>query len=234
VTYLPAATAILDGEIISTEKDGRPNFGALQDDLKRGRYDRMVYYAFDLLHLDGFDTRHAPLIERKRALQSFLAEAQGSMPRVLYSEHFEDGAALYAQAAKLGLEGVVSKRADSPYRSGRGEHWHKTKCWKVGRFIVVGFAPDGTGGLAKLRLARREGGKLIYAGRVGTGWDYRTAREIRSALAPLARPTSPLATPIKKKDTTWVQPRFEAEVAYADITDDGMVRQPSFKALIKG
>ena len=90
------------------------------------------------------------------------------------------------------------------------------------------------GGLAKLRLARREGRKLVYAGRVGTGWDYRTAREIRSALAPLARGTSPLAKPIKKEDTTWVEPQFEAEVAYADMTADGMMRQPSFKALIGG
>ena len=94
-----------------------------------------------------------------------------------------------------------------------------------------GFAPDGAGGLAKLRLARWEGDKLVYAGRVGTGWDYRTAREIRNTLAPLARRTSPLAKPIKKKDTTWVEPWFEAEVAYADMTDDGMVRHPSFKAL---
>jgi bifunctional non-homologous end joining protein LigD len=89
---------------------------------------------------------------------------------VLYSEHFEDGPALYAQAAKLGLEGVVSKRADAPYRSGRGEHWHKVKCRQRDRFVVIGFAPDGAGGLAKLRLARREGGKLVYAGRVSTGW----------------------------------------------------------------
>jgi bifunctional non-homologous end joining protein LigD len=209
VGRLPAGKLVIDGEIISADADGRPNFGALQDDLKRRRYDRMVYYAFDLLHLDGFDTRAAPLIERKRVLQSFLTE---SAPGVIYSEHFEDGAALYAQAAKLGLEGVVSKRADAPYRSGRGDHWCKVKCWKQDRFVVVGFAPDGAGGLAKLRLARREGGKPVYAGRVGTGWDYRTAREIRTALMPLSRSTSPLAKPIKKKDTTWVEPRYEAEI----------------------
>jgi bifunctional non-homologous end joining protein LigD len=226
---LPARKAIiLDGEVICTDANGLPNFGALQDHLKRGRHDRMVFYAFDLLHLDGHDTRPAPLIERKRVLQSLLT---ASVPRVLYSEHFEDGTALYAQAAKLGLEGVVSKRVDAPYRSGRGDHWHKTKCWQVGRFIVVGYAPDGMGGLAKLRLARREAGKLVYAGRVGTGWDYRTARDIRAALAPLARSTSPLAKPLRKNDTTWTEPRYEAEVAYADMTDDGMIRHPSFKAL---
>jgi bifunctional non-homologous end joining protein LigD len=231
VAHLPAGKVIIDGEVVSVDSSGRPNFGALQEDLKRRRHDRMVYYAFDLLHLDGFDTRPAPLVERKRVLQSFLTEGQKLAPRVLYSEHFEDGAALYAQAVKLGLEGVVSKRADAPYRSGRGEHWHKTKCWQVGRFVVVGFAPDGMGGLAKLRLAHREGGKLVYAGRVGTGWDYRTARDIRSVLAPLARQTCPLAKALRKRDTTWVEPRYEAEVAYADVTDDGMIRHPSFKAL---
>ena len=232
MSYLPAGNAIIDGEIISADTNGGPNFGALQDDLKRRRYDRMIYYAFDLLHLDGFDTRPAPLLERKRVLQAFLGEAQASAPRVLYSEHFEDGAALYAQAAKLGLEGIVSKRADAPYRSGRGDHWHKTKCWQIGRFVVVGFAPDGMGGLAKLRLARREGEKLVYVGRVGTGWDYRTAREIRSVLAPLARSTCPLTKPQRKRDTTWVEPQFGAEVAYADITEDGRLRHPSFKSFL--
>lgn len=105
------------------------------------------------------------------------------------------------------------------------------KCWKRDRFVVVGFVPDGAGGLAKLRLARREGRALVYAGRVGTGWDRKTARAVRAALAPLARSTSLLSKPIKKKDTTWIEPRFDAEVAYADITDDGMVRHPSFKGL---
>jgi ATP-dependent DNA ligase len=90
-------------------------------------------------------------------------------------------AVLRGTNTRINAARVVSKRVDTPYRSGRGEHWHKTKCWQIGRFVVVGFAPDGMGGLAKLRLARREGGKLIYAGRVGTGWDYKTAREISAA-----------------------------------------------------
>jgi bifunctional non-homologous end joining protein LigD len=164
-------------------------------------------------------------------LQSFLTEA--SVPGVIYSEHFEDGADLYARARRMKLEGVVSKRAEGRYRSGRTNAWIKVKCWNHDRFVVVGFVPDGAGGLAKLRLARREGRKLIYAGRVGTGWDYKTARAIRRALEPLARPTSPLTTPIRKRDTTWVEPRYEAEVMYADITDDGMVRHPSFKRLAR-
>ena len=114
VACLPAGKLVLDGEVVSAGENGRADFGQLQDDLKRKRYDRLAYYAFDLLYLDGFDVRGAPLIERKRMLQSFLAETNGKVSRVLYTEHFEDGAALYEAVCALGLEGVVSKRADAP------------------------------------------------------------------------------------------------------------------------
>jgi bifunctional non-homologous end joining protein LigD len=128
VGRLPAGKLVIDGEVISADANGRPNFGALQDDLKRGRYDRLIYYAFDLLHLDGFDTRAAPLIERKRVLQSFLAEAATKAPCILYSEHFEDGADLYARAIGMNLEGIVSKKADASLnlncpRSRRRQQW---------------------------------------------------------------------------------------------------------------
>jgi bifunctional non-homologous end joining protein LigD len=232
ITRLPTVKLVIDGEVVSPDADGRPNFGALQDDLKRRRYDRMVYYVFDLLHLDGFDTRAAPLVERKRVLKSFLTEAASSAPGVIYSEHFEGGADLFARARRLKLEGIVSKLVSAPYRSGRTEAWVKVKCWNLDRFVVVGFVPDGAGGLSKLRLARRDGRTLVYAGRVGTGWDHKTARAIRRELEPLARSTPPLTTPIKKRDTTWVEPRYDAEIMYADITDDGMVRHPSFKGLV--
>jgi bifunctional non-homologous end joining protein LigD len=132
---LPANALVLDGEIISADPDGHPDFSALQDDLKQGRHDRFVYYAFDLLHLDGFDTRGAPLAERKRVLASLLAKGRAKAPRILYSEDFQGGAALYAQANAMGLEGIVSKRADAPYRSGRGETWLKVKCLKRERFL---------------------------------------------------------------------------------------------------
>ena len=204
------------------------------DDLKRGRRDRYAYYAFDLLHLDGFDLRAAPLIERKRVLEAFLAEANGNSPRILYCEHFQDGAALYEGVCALGLEGVVSKRADAPYRSGRTESWLKVKCLRRERFVVIGFAPEGGGGLAKLRLARRDGRDLIYVGRVGTGWDRKSAVEIRRALTPLSRATCPLVRPIKRADTVWVEPRFEAEVTFTEITSEGMLRLPSFKMLVSG
>jgi len=230
---LPAGKLVIDGEVISADAKGHPSFSALQNDLKRKRYDRMVYYAFDLLHLDGFDTRAAPLIERKRVLQAFLSEAAATAPGILYSEHFENGPDLYARATAMGLEGIISKRANAPYRSGRGEQWLKVKCWKREHFVVIGFVPEGSSGLLKLRLARREGRELVYVGRVGTGWDRKTAGEIRRVLEPLARPTAPLAKPLKKQDTTWVEPRFDAEITYAEITDNGMVRHPSFKRLVQ-
>ena len=154
---LPARALVLDGEIVCAVENGRADFNALQDDLKRKRYDRLAYYAFDLLHLDAFDVRCAPLIERKRTLQAFFAEANGRATRVLYVDHYEDGAALYEAVCALGLEGVVSKRSDAPYRSGRTESWLKVKCLRRERFVVIGFAPESGGGIAKLRLARQDG-----------------------------------------------------------------------------
>jgi len=164
-------------------------------------------------------------------LQSLLSEchAQG----IFYSDHFEDGTALYARATEMKLEGIVSKMANAPYRSGRCEHWLKVKCWRRDRFVVIGFVPEGSTGILKLRLARREGGALIYVGRVGAGWDHKIAHAIRRALEPLARPTSALTVPLKKRDTTWVEPRFDVEITYSEITNDGMVRQSSFKGLLR-
>jgi bifunctional non-homologous end joining protein LigD len=144
--------------VVSADDEGRPNFSALQNDIKRKRYDRMVFYAFDLLYLDGFDTRAAPLVERKGVLQSLLSKVAATAPRILYSEHFQKGADLYARASAMGLEGIVSKGANAPYRSGRGGEWLKVKAWKRGRFAVIGFVPEGSGALLKScgsRAARR-------------------------------------------------------------------------------
>jgi bifunctional non-homologous end joining protein LigD len=128
-------------------------------------------------------------------------------------------------------EGVVSKRADAPYRSGRTEAWIKVKAWQRDRLAVVGFVPEGSSGLLKLRLARREGDALGLR-RPRRDWlGSRDARTIRRALAPLARRKSPLSEPLQKADTTWVEPRHDADVVYAEITDDGTVRHPSFRGL---
>ena len=125
---------ILDGEVISANERGAANFSALQDDLSRSRYDRMAYYAFDILYLDGFDLRAAPLVERKRVLGGLLKEA-GDIGPLFLSDHFEDeGAMIFDKSCELGLEGIVSKLRNAPYRSGRTESWIKVKCLQVARY----------------------------------------------------------------------------------------------------
>jgi bifunctional non-homologous end joining protein LigD len=234
VRGLPANGLVIDGELISADASGRPDFSVLQDDLKRGRHDRMVYYAFDLLHLDGFDTRAAPLIERKRLLRSFLAEAGASAPRVIYSEHFEDGADLYRRALGMGLGGIVSKRADAPYRSGRTEQWCKVKCWKTYRFAVVGFVLEETDGPLKLRLAWHEGSRLIYAeasGRAGTVRP-RVQSGAHSSHCRALRRRSP--NPPSRYKAQGGLSRTVMSTLPSDIWVGRMVQRPVFQAFLTG
>ena len=227
--HLPANGFIIDGEVVVPDEQGRPNFGRLQDDLAVNRTDRMLYYAFDLLWSDGFDLRAAPLIDRKRVLAQILASAPAP---ILYSEHFEiEGEVMYAQACKFGVEGTLSKLRNAPYRSGRGESWIKVKCMQRRRFVVVGFVPEASSAVAALRLGELRDGKLMYVGKVGTGWGRELSAEMRRTLQPLARPTPPLAERIRKAGTVWVEPRYQADVEFAEITDEGLVRHPSFKGL---
>ena len=187
----------------------------------------MVYYAFDLLFFDGFDLRDSPLIERKKVLAQFLEEAKPN--RILLSEHFEDGAMLLKKACALNLEGIVSKRADAPYRSRRDDNWIKVKCLRRGTFVIVGFVPSPGGQISKLRVARREGKALYYAGRAGGGL---SAQELRRRLEKIKRKTSPLTKKIRKPDTVWVEPVLLANIVYTEITADGQLRHPSFKGLV--
>jgi bifunctional non-homologous end joining protein LigD len=142
-----------------------------------------------------------------------------------------NGAAVYAQACEHGLEGTLSKVRNAPYRSGRGDYWIKVKCWQRREFVVVGFVPESTAGISALRLGEMRGGKLMYAGKVGTGWGRETAADIRAKLDRLIRPKSPLDERIRKPDTRWVEPRFQADVEFAEISDDGRVRHPAFRGL---
>ncbi len=163
--------AILDGEIASIDQNGISDFSALQNDLKNGRHDRMAYYIFDLLHLDGQDLTQAPLIERKRALAAFLAELPKDSP-IKVSEHFEeDGSTMIKHACNLHLEGIVSKRADAPYRSGRSGEWLKIKCASNQEFVVIGYEPSDKRGrlIRSLLLGYYDKDGLRYAGRIGTG-----------------------------------------------------------------
>jgi bifunctional non-homologous end joining protein LigD len=212
---------------------GLPDFQALRRELAKPDSGRLTYLAFDLLYVDGYNLRRVPLIERKRALKDVLARAPA---KIVYSEPFEsaDGETVFRHACRMGLEGIVSKRRDSLYRSGRQESWLKLKCTKSDNFPIIAFV-EKLGAkprkIASLYLGRREGGKLLYAGKARTGYTEQVAREVRERLDPLITRKTPLDVAVKKPKATWVQPVVDAEIEYSGVTDDGLLRAAVFKGL---
>ena len=161
-----------------------------------------VYYAFDLLHLDGFDLRGARLDERRRVLQQLIAATRGD-GRIQRSETISDipGVELLRHACAIGLDGIVAKRAGAPYRGDRCDSWIKVRCVKHEHLTVIGYVPARGKSLAAIRLGRREGGRLVYVGKAGTGFTERTAQTVRQRLEPLIRRTPPVPK-LRKKDTS--------------------------------
>jgi bifunctional non-homologous end joining protein LigD len=237
VAQLPAQAALIDGELVAEGKDGISSFSLLQEDLKNGRHDRMVFYAFDLLHLGGCDVRALPLTERKEALARLLARARKGAPLRLSRSLTEPGSVLFRQACKMGLEGIVSKRADAAYHSGRGGDWIKSKCSDRQELVVIGFAPSSADARAvgALVLGYYERGKLRYAGRTGTGFTHESAHELYRKLKPLALARTPLDTvPAEERGVrtpVWVKPQLVAEVDFRGWTHGDRVRQASFQGL---
>jgi bifunctional non-homologous end joining protein LigD len=233
---LGLASALLDGEIVVEDSAGIAKFGLLQADLSAGRHDRFVYYLFDLIYAEGYDLTPATLLDRKALLQEIVAGLPASSP-VRFSEHLaEDGPTMLEHACRLGLEGIVSKRVDMPYRSGRGEHWLKSKSVLRQEFIIIGYVPStvSPGSVGALALGYHENGKLMYAGRVGTGYSHKQARELRDMLEEIAasRPALGNALPAgAEKGVRWVKPQLVCEVEFHDWTTDRLIRQSSFKGL---
>jgi bifunctional non-homologous end joining protein LigD len=171
-------------------------------------------------------------IERKRLLKE-LFDKHGLKPPLHYSEHLTgNGAEMFAHAAKLNWEGIVSKNPDAPYRSDCNEGWLKIKTAKRGTFPVIGFIKDPTG-VAALYLGKQEGKELVYAGKVGTDWSRTVSSQIRKQLNTVISPTSKLTQPVRKPKATWVEPSFIAEVEYRDITSEGLLRQSSFEGVAR-
>lgn len=238
-TDLPVRGAIIDGELVAVENDGRHSFQRLQNSFGDGGA-RLIYYAFDLLYLDGWDLRAAPLIERKKSLQSLLSvrAKTASVAVILYSEHrIGGGRELFAKACEMGLEGIVSKRVDDPYRSGRTRSWLKIKCSQNQEFLIGGFTdPAGARlGFGALLLGVYEyNGALRYSGRVGTGFDERSLRDLLVRLKKLERKSTPFERAPKGvnfKGVHWVEPQLVCEVVFTGWTADGLLRHPSFKGL---
>jgi bifunctional non-homologous end joining protein LigD len=231
---LPVRTALLDGEVAAVLPDGRTSFQALQNALGAGRR-TLLYFVFDLLHLDGEDLASCPLLERKAALARLLGDGAGA---IRYAPHVEgSGAAVFREACRLGLEGIVSKRGDRAYRPGRGGGWVKTKCILRQELVVGGFTdPEGAArdAIGALLVGVNEGGALRFAGKVGTGFTNAQARALRARLARLETsecPFVPRPAGWLGKNAHWVFPELVAEVAFAEWTADGKARHPSFQGL---
>jgi bifunctional non-homologous end joining protein LigD len=241
IRNMPVKSVLLDGELVSLDARGVSDFQSLQDALGRGPAGQaasLVYYAFDLLYLDGVDLRGVGLSQRKALLGQTLARLTPPLTSTIrLSDHvIGQGPAFFAQAARMGLEGIVSKQRDAPYRSGRSRQWLKVKCMHRQEFVVVGFSnPKGSRTLlGALLLATHTGTELVYRGRVGTGFGEASLHALHRKLAPLRDRQPSLAhapSGAEVRGVNWVKPELVAEVSFTGFTQDGLIRHATFAGL---
>lgn len=231
---LPVSQAIIDGELVVEGAGGASDFSALQADLSAGRDDRFAFFAFDLLYFDGQDLRGLPLVDRKSSLEKLM---KGAPDALRYSEHFEeDGEMVLRHACRLSLEGVISKRADGKYVSGRSKEWIKSKCAERQEFVIGGYVPSTTAKdvIGSLVLGVFHDGKLRHTGRVGTGFSRMVAEDLFLRLEKLARKTSPFdgkLDAVARRGVHFVKPELVAEVEFRTWTADGLLRHAAFRGL---
>ncbi|MFZ2028773.1 MAG: DNA ligase D [Vitreimonas sp.] len=222
---------LIDGEVAVTQANGRTDFALLQKSLENGVAKGVTYFAFDLLADGAKDLRKLPLTERKERLEKLLAKAKSP---IILGPYFEgSGASVLEAFREKGLEGVVSKKASSTYQSGRSNSWLKVKLVNEQEFVIIGYQPSLKGrAFASLMLADREGGKLVYRGNVGTGFNDKTLASISERLSKIGRAKPVVTVPrIAAKGAKWVQPKLVAQVKYAELTSEGAVRHGVFLGL---
>jgi len=233
VAKLPARETLLDGEVVCQDPDGSMSFHGLQQALSEGRQERLHYYVFDILFLDGEDLRERPLLERKQILKRLLRRAPAQLH---YSEHYtQPGDQVLEHACGIALEGIVSKRADRPYHSGRDMQWLKSKCIHEQEVVIGGYTtqPKHPGTLGAILAGYYKDGRLLYAGKVGTGFNQDDARRVLKRLQALTRKTRSFESvpSAASRSAHWVKPELVAQVNFGEWTADGRMRHPSFQGL---
>ncbi len=230
---LPATNAILDGEVVALTAEGGTDFQTLQNAFRDSASDELVYYAFDLLHLNGHDLTSQPLEVRKQLLAKLLAEAD--LAKIRYSEHVEGhGAEFLKQGCQMHLEGIICKRRDGPYRPGRGYDWLKVKCGKNEEFVIGGYTePSGSrGGFGAILVGyHNDAGELVYAGKVGTGFDDAALADLQKRFQKLEQDESPFINQKRAAKTHWLEPALVAQIAFGSRTREGILRHAAFQGL---
>ena len=233
---LEIGSAILDGEIVAADDKGAHSFKTLQSVLHDEKRDTpLQYYVFDLLHLDGEDLKNLPLLERKARLATLLKSADMG-GQVLLSEHFTDAdETMLGQVCGIGMEGLIAKRGDAPYRPGRAGDWLKVKCHKRQEFVIGGFTEPkhARRGIGALLLGYYENGRFLYAGKCGTGFDDENGDALRKALEGLVIETRSFeAVPGDvRREAVYVSPKLVCEIEFTEWTPDNRLRHPSFQGL---
>jgi bifunctional non-homologous end joining protein LigD len=226
---LRANHLVIDGEMVVLREDGTCDFWALQKGARASISDRVTYFAFDLLYKGGEDLRRRPFLERKELLRNAL---ETSFDRIRYVEHHEaDGPTVWAHAHRINVEGIVSKRIDSPYRSARGGAWIKTPCQYRETLLVAGIAFEGTD-FGGLYLARRKNGALLYAGKVEDGFTDETVARLCVQLEPLVTRTPPVST-APKPNAKWIEPIVKVRILHRGGLTAERVRRPVFEGVVE-